>query len=99
MSRNPRIPSYRLHKATQQAVVVLNGRSFYLGKFGSAESKAEYRRIVSEWLANQRRPITAGPHATTAPTPNRDLTVTELVVAYWEHVKQYYVKDGQPTSE
>lgn len=44
------VPSYRLHKATGQAVVVLRGRSFYLGKFGSAQSKAEYRRVISEYL-------------------------------------------------
>ena len=40
------VPSYRLHKATGQAVVVLRGRSYYLGKFGSPESKAEYRRVM-----------------------------------------------------
>jgi hypothetical protein len=28
-----------------------------------------------------------------------DLTVVELIAAYWHHAKSYYVKDGQPTSE
>jgi hypothetical protein len=35
-----RIPSHRLHKATGQAVVVLNGRIHYLGKFDSSASIA-----------------------------------------------------------
>ena len=29
------IPNYRLHKASGQAVVELDGRTFYLGKHGS----------------------------------------------------------------
>lgn len=105
MSRKPRIPSYRFHKASGQAVVVLNGRSFYLGVFGTPESKAEYQRLIGEWLANQRRPLPVV-NATDVGSPGsesfpvtRDLTVTELCVAYWQHAKQYYVKDGEPTSE
>jgi integrase len=88
-----------LHRASGQAVVVLNHRSFYLGKFGTPESKTEYQRIISEWLANEHRPLpTPAARAATSPT-RHDLTITELVVAYWQHVRDYYVKDGQPTSE
>ena len=35
-------PSYRLHRPTNKAVVTLNGRDFYLGPYGSPESRAEY---------------------------------------------------------
>ena len=45
-----RIPSYRLHKATGQAVVVLNGRSHYLGIFGSPESRAKYDDLIAKYL-------------------------------------------------
>ena len=38
---NVRNPSYRLHKPSGQAVVTLNGRDYYLGKHGTAESRAE----------------------------------------------------------
>ena len=31
-----RIPSYRLHKPSGQAVVTINGRDIYLGKYNSA---------------------------------------------------------------
>ena len=37
-----RVPSYRCHKPTGQAVVTINGRDIYLGKWNSAESKAEF---------------------------------------------------------
>jgi len=45
------VPKYRRHKGTGQAVVTLDGRDFYLGKFGSAASHKEYRRLTAEWLA------------------------------------------------
>jgi hypothetical protein len=60
MLRTIRVPSYRLHKASGQAVVVLGGRSHYLGKFGTADSKAEYQRLTGEWLANSYRIPAAG---------------------------------------
>jgi hypothetical protein len=46
-----RIPSYRRHKPSGQAVATFGGRDFYLGAFGSKASKAEYRRRLAEWLA------------------------------------------------
>ena len=44
-------PKYRLHRSTGQAVVTLNGRDLYLGKYGSTESKIEYDRLIAEWFA------------------------------------------------
>ena len=49
-----RVPSYRLHKASGQAVVTLNGRDFYLGRYNSPESRTEYRVTLNEWLATAR---------------------------------------------
>jgi hypothetical protein len=50
-----RVPSYRRHKPTGQAVVTINGRDLYLGKWNSAASKDEYDRLIAEFLANGRR--------------------------------------------
>jgi integrase len=86
----PRTPSYRLFKPRGLAVVTIDGRDHYLGKYGSAQSKAEYDRLIAEWLANGRR---------LPPAPGADLSVNELIAAYWKHVEAYYVKDGAPTSE
>jgi hypothetical protein len=68
-----RTPSYRHHKPTNQAVVTLNGRDFYLGVYGSATSRAEYDRLIAEWLSHGRRcpgDDSAGP------------TVNEILLAY-----------------
>ncbi len=45
-----KIPSYRLHKASGQAVVWINGRDLYLGKHGSRESREAYDRLIAQWL-------------------------------------------------
>ena len=49
------IPNYRLHKASGQAVVELEGRTLYLGKHGSKASWEEYERRIAEYLANGRK--------------------------------------------
>jgi len=92
MSTAPlRVPSYRRHKATGQAVVTIAGRDIYLGKFNSAASLAEYSRIIAEWAA----------HGGTLPSQQAsDFTVMELAAAFMRHAKQYYRgPDGQLTTE
>jgi integrase len=93
-SMSARTPQYRLHKPTNQAVVTLSGKDFYLGRFGSATSRAEYDRIVAEWLTNGRRlpaaPDGGGP---------ADLSVNELLLAYIGWADEYYRKNGEPTGE
>ncbi len=86
---NSRAPKYARHRQSGQARVCLDGRQILLpGPYGSAVSKAEYDRLVGEWLAGGRH----------LPTSN-DLTVAEVILRYWTHCKGYYVKDGQPTPE
>jgi integrase len=97
MPKSPRVPSYRYHKASRQAIVVIKGKSYYLGPWNSPESQAEYRRVVAEhWSPNPgpKRPTTS---AVASATP---LIVNEVMVAYWNRrVVPYYMKDGKPTSE
>ena len=97
-----RVPKYLRHKKNY-ARVILNGREVHLGVYGSPESKANYERVVSEWLQSGRK----------APRPKRVatlkklreeqgddvLTITELCVKYFKHAKSYYTKAGYPTSE
>lgn len=68
---------------------MLQGRDYYLGLWQSKASKFEYDRLIAEWLA-AGRPSCGASIAT-------DLTVTELIAAYWNHAKSYYVKNGKPT--
>jgi len=74
---HPEPPSYRLHKGTGQAMVQYKGRRFYLGKYGTPESRERYQRFVAEtWV----RPL---PPSTPADPNRADLLVIELVAAYW----------------
>jgi integrase len=70
-------------------VVTLNGRDHYLGRHGSQESKAEYKRLLAEYLSGGFRPGSAG----------SDLTVNELAVEYLKFADEYYLKNGQPSKE
>src|SRR5262249_9217988 len=97
MSRRNHIPAYRLHKQSGQAIVTLTDglggrRDALLGKYGTAESRAEYARVLAEWEANGRRlpPSTA---------VASDLAVNELILAYWKHAEGYYRKNGAPTKQ
>ena len=85
-SSTPRVPSYRRHKPSGQAVVTLAGKDHYLGRYGTRASRAEYDRLTGEWLAGGR-----------CLAPEDGITVAELARAHWYFAKGYYRKDGQPT--
>jgi len=87
-NRTNRIPSYRLHKPSGQAVVTLNGKDFYLGKYDTPESRAEYERMLAEWLANGRTLPGGG-----AGGP-ADITVAEVVAAHHTFAQGYYGPDS-----
>jgi hypothetical protein len=55
MRRRKRLPSYRPHEPTGQAVVTLNGKDYYLGRHGTQMSKDAYDRLMAEWLAGGRQ--------------------------------------------
>jgi integrase len=99
MSESPRVPSYRRHKQSGQAIVTLpdglGGRhDVLLGKYGTPESRQEYVRVLGEWEANGRRLPGSSPFSCNG------LTVNELILAYWSHVETRYRRpDGTPTSE
>lgn len=76
-----RVPKLRLHKATGQAVVTLDGKDHYLGQHSSPKSRERYDRLITKWLANGRRLLT---------TTLSDLTVTELISAYWRDASTNY---------
>lgn len=102
--RKVRIPSLGLHKASGQAVVRLNGRDVYCGRWGTPEAQERYQRLMAEWLAAGRAlPVEAaqvmpGP-AGAVVGPGPGLTVTELLAAYWPFAEVHYRKDGQRTTE
>ena len=46
--RSTSAPSYRLHKATGQARVTINGKTHYLGKYGTEESEQRYKQALAD---------------------------------------------------
>jgi hypothetical protein len=82
-------PKYSKHRASGQAVVTLHGHDVYLGRHGTAASRREFDRVVAEWLANGRR----SPYAKAD-----DLSVVELIAAYWRHARDYYARPADADS-
>jgi len=94
-----RDPSYRKKKTphgTYAIVTLPDGyggrRDFLLGKYGTKESKAEYRRRLAEWeAAGYRLP---------KESEQADVTVNELAASYWQLAEKHYRQpDGTPTTE
>jgi len=94
-SPNARVPSYRLHKPSGQARVIVNHEHIYLGKYGSAESREKYARLIAELASADGQ---AG-QTTSAPATMSPISVNEMLLAYWRFAKTLYQKDGQPTKE
>ena len=44
-------PSYCRDKSSGRALVVLNGKRVWLGKYDTPESREKYHRVVAEWTA------------------------------------------------
>jgi hypothetical protein len=96
-------PAYLRHKPTNQVYVRVpdgsGGRKVvYPGAHGSAESKAEYRRLLakldaaaSRAVAAEQAPMLAGP---------RDIIVSEVYRDFWAHAQHHYRRaDGTATNE
>jgi hypothetical protein len=71
-------------------MVTLNGRDICLGRFGTPQSRAEYDRAITEWIASGRQFL---------PDKN-EVTISEIIAAYWSHAERYYRRsDGTQSDE
>jgi integrase len=78
-----RLPKYRLHKASGQAVVTLRGRDVYLGEFNTPASHEKYQATIAEFIAG--RGVTAEERA--------HITVAELILHYWRYAQESYSRE------
>ena len=83
-------PKYRHHRASIQGIVTLNGRDHYLGPYGTQTSKAEYDRLVTEWLARGRLPV-----ANVAGDGSELLTANHVIHGFWEFAQVHYPRARQ----
>jgi len=87
--KNNKVPKFRLHKATGQGVVTIDGHDHYMGRFEDPASKERYDRLISKWLLNGRR----------FSLEQKDVCISEVIAAFWQHAQGYYRKpDGSATS-
>ncbi len=84
------VPKYRKHRASGQAIVSIAGRDHYLGPYGTRASKAEYDRLIGEWLANDRQPVLTAPE-------RAGIHVAELITRYWKFCQGHYRRGGEHT--
>jgi hypothetical protein len=73
-----RLPTYRFHKASNQAICCILGRTYYLGEFDSKESRDKFNKLVAEYLTNPSFGIEKGRQS-----------IAESVVAFLKHAKSY----------
>lgn len=92
-----RVPTYRHHRPSGQAVVTLNGPDHYLGRWQTPESRAKYDRLIAERLTADRSPVVPANRVAGAAG---GLSINGVIVAYGQHAETYYRHpDGTPTSE
>ena len=70
------VPRLRLHRPSGRAVVTLpdglgGRRDIYLGRYGSAASKAAYEREIAQWQGSGRK--------LPAAVPTDQISIAELV--------------------
>jgi len=76
--KTQKVPTYGHHKPTGQARCYVNGKSIYLGKYGSEESRILYGEIVAKFVSG--RPV--DPFVTKSAELASGLTINELVLAF-----------------
>ena len=101
------LPSYQHHKTTGQARAYIDGRDYYLGLYGSDESRRRFGELIARHAAGL--PLVdplAQPKAelfgstTEKPQVDPGPSVAELIVAFKAFADAYYLKpDGTPTAE
>lgn len=92
MARPPaEVPPLRIHKASGRGYAHIDGKRYYLGKYGDPETREAYARLIAEWTACDRRlPHRAGD----------DLRIVELCDAFNAYAENYYRRpDRTPTAE
>ena len=108
-----RVPGYCRHAARNTAYVRLDGKIHYLpGPYGSAQSRAEYMRLISQWTMNGRslpNDTFLAPSAAIAastlpscqqPTVANGVAVAEVIEAFLtEAERQYPPRDGRRNCE
>ena len=101
-TKNQRFPSCLHHKASGQVRVRIAGRDYYLGIYGSDESRIRYLELVSR--LDGGIPIDPIADSTRGRVPRNESddpgpSVAELCLTFLHHAETHFVKNGRQTSE
>src|SRR5262249_14124429 len=96
----PHIPKYRHYRPKGLAVVRVDGKDIYLGKFDTPESRERCRRVLAGCLPRGAPPPLPRPSHPDGGGPAA-LSVNEVILAFWSrHAEAHYRRaDGTPTGE
>ena len=98
--KTPKIPTYGHHKQSGQARVYVNGRSVYLGAYGSEESRIAYGTIVAGIVSGTPIDPLATQTVGIVPTIPKGPTINELCLSFLHHAEAYYrTPNGKPSAE
>lgn len=86
----PKYARQKRRDSADLAYVRLDGKRYYLGVYGSPESRLRYQRLLTEY---QEKGTINGPEV-----PDT-ITVAELADQYTWFARRYYQRDGQVTAE
>lgn len=89
--RTKKPPVYRHFKARDLAVVRIDGRDHYLGRYGSPESHEAYLRLLAERSISPPRT----PAVPNEP-PVASLTIDSSINCYHRFAAVHYQRDGRP---
>lgn len=73
-------PKYRRHSCGQ-ARVTIAGRDIYLGKWGSAESKKAYHRVIAEWRASNNSGLFG--------LSTEQISISQLLLEYFRYCRKH----------
>lgn len=76
--KSRRIPSYTLHGPSGQARVRINGKSFYLGLYGSQESHDRYDALIADLVLDSE--------------PTTSKTLTAVLAVWWAECQRRYTR-------
>jgi hypothetical protein len=81
-----KFPSYLLHKPSERARVRIDGKDFYLGPFGSDESRRRYGELIAEHASGTRvDPLKS-------PVGESSFTIKKLCLAFLLHAEKHFRK-------
>ena len=84
------VPVMCRHKAKNMAIVRVNGKQLYLGKWGSREAAEAYQRFLAKYLSGKLEFSGNDPQT---------ISVIDLCAEYIQWAERYYLRDEKPTAE